>query len=78
MMTTFWRHWRQLMFLAENSIPNCYTTDSFYKCMTHEKDESQPNMPNMFALFLTDVNFAYWPPLQLLLSPRAYSKNGVF
>ena len=31
----------------------------------------------LFASLITDVNFAYWPILQLLLSPNAYSKDGV-
>ena len=38
--------------------------------------EYQTCLP-FFASFITDVNFAYWPILQLLLSPNAYLKDGV-
>ena len=32
----------------------------------------------IFALVAIDVNFAYWPLLQLLLSPNARLNDGVF
>ena len=50
---------------------------SFYKRRMHEKGERIPNMPAVFASLISDVNFAYWPILQVLLSPNAYLKNGV-
>ena len=31
----------------------------------------------ILALLTTDVNFAYWPLLQVLLAPNAYLKDGV-
>ena len=31
----------------------------------------------ILELLKTDMNFAYWPILQLLLSPNAYLKDGV-
>ena len=51
--------------------------NSFYKRRMHEKGERIPYMPAIFASLTTDVNFAYWPILQLLLSPNAYLKDDV-
>ena len=48
--------------------------------MMHEEDVRQPNknqMLTILALLTTDVNFAYWPLFQFLLSPNAYLKDGV-
>ena len=47
----------------------------------HEEDVRPLNEKShafiILALLTADVNFAYWPFLQLLLSPNAYLKDGV-
>ena len=42
-----------------------------------QRDNTKIHMFVIFALLTMDVNFAYWPLLQLLLSPNAYLKDGV-
>ena len=48
--------------------------------MMHDEDVKPPNEKSqamILALLTTDVNFAYWPLLQFLLSPNAYVKDCV-
>ena len=48
--------------------------------MMRKEDERSPNEKHMLlilAISTTDVNFAYWPLLQFLLSPNADLKDGV-
>ena len=48
-------------------------------CTRKMKDHQTTNhMLVILALLKTDVIFAYWPLLQLLLSPNAYLKHGVW
>ena len=51
----------------------CHIIYSFYKHKMHEKNQ-RPNMFVSFALLdcTKDVDFAYWPLLQMLHSPNAY------
>ena len=45
--------------------------------MVHEEDirpQNEKSHAYHLALLITDVNFAYWPLLQFLLSPNAYLK----
>ena len=79
-MTTIWRHWWQLIFLAWNLYQICHITNSFYMRLMHVEDERPPNEKlhaHHLALLTTGVIFAYWPLLQFLLSPNAYLKDGV-
>ena len=49
--------------------------------MMHEEDVRPPNEKSHAyhsALLTTDVIIAYWPLLQILLSPNAYLKDGVY
>ena len=46
--------------------------------MKMKDNETKNHMLIIFALFTTDVIFAYWPLLQFLLSPNAYLKDGVW
>ena len=39
--------------------------------------QAKNHMLIILALLTTDVNFAYWPLLQFMLSPNAYLKDGV-
>ena len=41
-----------------------------------EGPQTKNPMLIILALLTTDVNFAYWPFLQFLLSPNAYLKDG--
>ena len=48
--------------------------------MMHEEDvrpQTKNHMLIILALLTMDVNFAYWPLLQFLLSLNAYLKDGV-
>ena len=48
--------------------------------MMHEEDVRPPNEKSNahhLALLTMDAIFAYWPVLQLLLSPNAYLKDNV-
>ena len=71
-MTTLWRHWQPLIFSELELYLICHTISSFYKRSLLEKDERPPNMFVIFALLITDVNFAYWPLLQMLLSTNVH------
>ena len=47
-------------------------------CIRKMKDhKTKLHLLVIFALLTMDVNFAFWPFLQLLLSPNEYLKNGV-
>ena len=46
----------------------------------HEEDKRPPNEKSdayHFSILTTDVNFAYGPLLQFLLSPNTYLKDGI-
>ena len=70
-MTTFWRHWWQLIFQHEISFTNSFI-------YAYDEDRQTKNLMRItLALLTTDVNFAYWTLLQFLFFPNAYLKDGV-
>ena len=67
-------------FSAWNLYHICHITNSFrwVWCMRKMKDHQTKNhMLIILAFLTTDVNCAYWPLLQFLLSTNAYLKDGV-
>ena len=68
------------VFSALNLDHICHIVNSFYRRMMHEEDERPPN-ENLhayhFSITYNGCDFAYRPLQQFLLSPNAYSKDGV-
>ena len=78
MMTTFWRHWLQLIFSAWNHYHTRHITDKFYRRMMHEKDEWPPNEKSHayhFSITYNGSDFCLVTPSAILALPKCLLKG---
>ena len=79
MMTTFWRHWRQLIFFsAWNLYHICHIANSFYRRMMHEEDERPPNENSHayhFSITYNGCDFCLLTPSAILALPKCLYKG---
>ena len=77
-MTTFWRHWWQLIFSAWNLYHICHITNSFYRRMMHEEDERSPNEKSHayhFSITYNGCDFCWLTPSAILALPKCLFKG---
>ena len=78
MMTTFWRHWRQLIFSTWNLYHTRHITNSFYRRMMHEEDEWPPNEKSHayhFSITYNGCDFCLVTPSAILALPKCLLKG---